>query len=179
MSWYNVFFGVWLVPQVSLQDVPHVSIQDSSPGLWWPGFSTRCRSCVWRHMFRKKAKPASVVNLQNGVLCWYLHRERKGSRYKFAFDFKMWLHCQPLHPLIKIIVIPPAKIRLKPPKCLKTLDTIGNCQRPVFSLCVYQHVHKGTILWKFERDWSSELRGNYERKNPPLSHKMCAWFLDL
>ena len=25
---------------------------------------------------------------------------------------------------------------------LKTLDTIGNCQRPVFSLGVSQHVHK-------------------------------------
>ena len=27
---------------------------------------------------------------------------------------------------------------------LKTLDTIGNCQRPVFSLCVSQHMHKMT-----------------------------------
>ena len=26
--------------------------------------------------------------------------------------------------------------------CLKTLDTIGNCQRPVFSLRVSQHMHK-------------------------------------
>ena len=29
---------------------------------------------------------------------------------------------------------------------LKTLDTIGNCHRPVFSLGVYQHMHKITNL---------------------------------
>ena len=29
---------------------------------------------------------------------------------------------------------------------LKTVDTIGNCQRPVFSLGVYQHMHKITNL---------------------------------
>ena len=38
-------------------------------------------------------------------------------------------------------------------------------QRPVFSLGVSQHMHKITNLWKFELDWSSELRDNYERKN--------------
>ena len=32
---------------------------------------------------------------------------------------------------------------------LKTLDTIGNCQRPVFSLSVSQHMHKITNLGKF------------------------------
>ena len=33
---------------------------------------------------------------------------------------------------------------------LKTLDTIGNCQRPVFPLGVSQHyMHKITNLWKF------------------------------
>ena len=31
-------------------------------------------------------------------------------------------------------------------QALKTLDTIGNCQRPVFSLAVSQHVHKITNL---------------------------------
>ena len=30
----------------------------------------------------------------------------------------------------------------------KTLDTIGNCQRPVFPLAVSQHTHKITNLWK-------------------------------
>ena len=35
-------------------------------------------------------------------------------------------------------------------KWLKALDTFGNnCQRPVFSLCVSQHMHKITNLWKF------------------------------
>ena len=31
---------------------------------------------------------------------------------------------------------------------LKTLDTIGNCRRPVFSLGASQHMHKVTNLYK-------------------------------
>ena len=31
-------------------------------------------------------------------------------------------------------------------RSLKALDTIGNCQRPVFSLGVFQHMHKITYL---------------------------------
>ena len=60
---------------------------------------------------------------------------------------------------------------------LKTLDTIGNCQRPVFSLGVSQHtcMHKITNLWKFELDWSSELQDNYERKKHPCHTKLCAF----
>ena len=52
---------------------------------------------------------------------------------------------------------------------LKTLDTIGNCQRPVFSLGVSQHLHKTTNLCKFELDLSSKLRNNNER------WKLCAF----
>ena len=48
---------------------------------------------------------------------------------------------------------------------LKTLDTIGNCQRPVFSRGVSQHIHKITNLWKFELGWSSKLRDNNGRKD--------------
>ena len=47
---------------------------------------------------------------------------------------------------------------------LKTLDIIDKCQRPHFSLCVTQHMHKITNVWKFELDWLSKLRDNYERK---------------
>ena len=54
---------------------------------------------------------------------------------------------------------------------LKTLDTIGNCQRPVFSLCVSQHMHKIINLWKFELNWSWKLPDNNERKTP-LSHEV-------
>ena len=49
------------------------------------------------------------------------------------------------------------------PVWLKTLDNIGNCQRPVFLLGVSQHMHKITNLWKFELNWSSKLRDNNER----------------
>ena len=47
----------------------------------------------------------------------------------------------------------------------KTLDTIGYCQRPVFSLAVSQHMHKITNLWKFELNWSLKLQDNNGRKN--------------
>ena len=60
-----------------------------------------------------------------------------------------------------------------------TMDTIGNCQRPVFPLGVSQHMHKITKLWKFELDWSSELRDNNERKKPALLHQVvCFQMLD-
>ena len=58
---------------------------------------------------------------------------------------------------------------------LKAVDTIGNCQNPVFSFGVSQHVHKITNLWKFELDWSSKLRDNYERKKHPCHTKLCAF----
>ena len=39
---------------------------------------------------------------------------------------------------------------------LKAVATFGNCQRPVFSLAVSQHMHKITNLWKFELNRSSK-----------------------
>ena len=61
------------------------------------------------------------------------------------------------------------------PVSLKTLDTIGNCQRLVFSLGVSQHMHKITNLWKFELNRSSKLRDNNERKKHPCHTKLCAF----
>ena len=64
-------------------------------------------------------------------------------------------------------------------QCLKTVDTIGNCQRLVFSLCVSKHMHKITNLWKFELNWSSKLRDMNEIKKTPLSHEVvCFHMLD-
>ena len=63
---------------------------------------------------------------------------------------------------------------------LTALDTTGNCQRPVFSLGVSQHMHKITNLWKFELNWSSKLRDKNERKKTHLVTQSCvlsdAWF---
>ena len=56
---------------------------------------------------------------------------------------------------------------------LKTLDTVGNCQRPVFSHGVSQHMHKITNLWKFELNWSLKLLDNYERKNTLVTRNTC------
>ena len=65
---------------------------------------------------------------------------------------------------------------------LKTLDTIGNCRRPVFSLGVSQHMYKITNLWKFELNWSSKLRDIKARKNTlvaPWSHEfVCFQMVD-
>ena len=50
---------------------------------------------------------------------------------------------------------------------LKTLETFGNCQRPVFSLGVSQHTCMPQIinLSKFELNWPSKLWDNNGRKN--------------
>ena len=62
---------------------------------------------------------------------------------------------------------------------LKRMDTIGNCQRPVFSLGVAQHMHKQTNLWKFELNWLRSCEIIMEEKTP-LSHKgVCFQMLDL
>ena len=66
--------------------------------------------------------------------------------------------------------------------CLKTMDTIGNCQRLVFTVGVSQHMHKITNLWKFELNQSSNLRDNNEKKKNLLSRSCAlsdAWFRDL
>ena len=65
---------------------------------------------------------------------------------------------------------------------LQTLNshhTIGNCQRPVFSLAVYHHMHKITDQWiLFLLNRSSKLRENNER-NTNLSHVVvCFLMLD-
>ena len=65
---------------------------------------------------------------------------------------------------------------------IKTVDTIGNCQRLAFNVGVSQHMHKITNLWKFELKRSSKLRDNYERKNT-LGTRSCvlsdSWFRNL
>ena len=50
------------------------------------------------------------------------------------------------------------------PVPLKAVDTIGNCQRLAFTVCVPQYMHKITNLWKFELNRSSKLRNNSARK---------------
>ena len=65
---------------------------------------------------------------------------------------------------------------------LKAVDTIGNCQRPVWSLGVSQSMHKITNLWKFEPNPSSKLRDDNERKNTLVTGScvlLDAWFRDL
>ena len=58
---------------------------------------------------------------------------------------------------------------------LKTLDTISNCQRPVFSLAVSHRMHEITNLWQFELNRSSKLRYNNNRNKYPYHTKLCAF----
>ena len=60
--------------------------------------------------------------------------------------------------------------------CLKTVETIGNCQRLVFTVGVSQHMHKITNRCKFELNRSSKLRDNNERKNTLRHTNLCAFW---
>ena len=65
---------------------------------------------------------------------------------------------------------------------VKTLDTIGNCQRSVFSLGVSQHMHTITTLWELELKRFSKWRDENGRKNTfvtPSCVLSDAWFRDL
>ena len=56
---------------------------------------------------------------------------------------------------------------------LKAVDTIGNCQRPVFTLGVSQHMHKHTC-----ENFSLICRRSCEiimKEKTPLSHKLCTF----
>ena len=65
---------------------------------------------------------------------------------------------------------------------LKTLDTIGNCQRLVFTLtwCISTRcMHEITNLWKFELNRSTKLQYYNERKNTLVTRSCAlsdAWF---
>ena len=58
----------------------------------------------------------------------------------------------------------------------KTLDTIGNCQRPVFSLGVSQHMHKITNLWKFELNRSCFQMVDFETSNSKSKVSKSNWW---
>ena len=64
---------------------------------------------------------------------------------------------------------------LSPLCSLKAMHTFGNCQRPVFSLGVSQHMHQISNLCKFELNWSSKLRESEERKKHPCWMNLCAF----
>ena len=89
----------------------------------------------------------------------------------------IWLLCPFCQNLVAVRVLfyitwePQMEAVLNGSPNLKTRDTIGNSQRLVFSLGVSQHMHKITKLWKFELNWSSELRGINERKNTLVTRR--------
>ena len=66
---------------------------------------------------------------------------------------------------------------------LKTLDTIGNCQRTVFSLGVSQHMHKITNLYKFVNSIGRRSCEIIMKERNTLVTRSCvlsvAWFRDL
>ena len=62
---------------------------------------------------------------------------------------------------------------------LKTLDTIGNCQRRVFSLGVSQHRHKTKPVTIGAQLVVEVAREYWKKKHPALSHEVvCFQILD-
>ena len=57
----------------------------------------------------------------------------------------------------------------------QSVPTFGNCQSPVFSLGVSQHMHKITNLWKFGLNWSLKLQEDNERKKQLCCTNLCAF----
>ena len=89
-------------------------------------------------------------------------------------------HLQPIHPYSGRLIAVLTQIQIQKYCLFKDLDTIGNCQRPVSSLGVPQHMHK-INLWKIDLNWSSKLRDNNGRKNTLVTQSCVlsdAWFGD-
>ena len=129
--------------------------------------------------FRLEAFPPRQVKahtfVQKGYFCFFHYFLFASLINNWAQTFAGWLfllHLVGIHQgrITGLWLIP--KIYTLP---LKAVDTNGNCQNPVFSLCVSQHVHEITNLWKFELDWLSELRDNYERKKHHCHTKLCTF----
>ena len=130
---------------------------------------------IWRACIRL------VVTLK--INCNTIFGYRIYSRFRYSikyfdretFHFVVKCLCQKisivLHQQLRsgISEISHMLVWLYTTKWLKKMDTIGNCQRPVFSLRVSQHMHNITHLWKFELNWSSRLRENNKRQNTLVS----------
>ena len=93
----------------------------------------------------------SLYNSQTKKQCWVLFLQNQ--------CFKQHAHCcNILCTTINLVISSPKWL-------VKTLDTFGNCHRPVFSIGVSQLKRKLTNLWKFGLHWSSKLPEIKERKN--------------
>ena len=102
------------------------------------------------------------------IVLWRFCPHLKNSWERYNCLFILPFSC------IKIIYV-------KWPAILKTLDTIGNRQRPVFSLSVPQHMHK-INLWKFELNSRQSCEITKKEKNTLATHSCVlssAWFRDL
>ena len=67
-------------------------------------------------------------------------------------------------------------------RCLKTVDTIGNCQRLVFTVGVSQHMHKIINLWKLSSIGRRSCEIIMKEKNTLVTRNCVlsdAWFRDL
>jgi hypothetical protein len=62
---------------------------------------------------------------------------------------------------------------------LTAMDTFGNCQRPIFSLGVSQHIHKNNKPVKIWTQLVINVAKEKLKKNTPLSHKLCFQMLEL
>ena len=125
---------------------------------------------------------------------WIIYSSRKCQCYAVMYShccvlaYLMWtkhsinmVACRSMHIAMPatITMISPVSKQTYKQQYLKTVDTIGNCQWPVFSLGVSKRVHKITNLWKFELNWWSKSWDNNERKNTLVTQicvQLDGWF---
>ena len=111
----------------------------------------------------------------------------EGSTHRDLLENALVTLCrmEPPAPLMCLSQLPAIPLEVFHIQCIRRVsllmivDTISNCQRPVFSLGVSEHKHKITNLWKFELNRSSKLRDKNEIKNTPVTRNCVlsyAWF---
>ena len=130
----------------------------------------------FKNLFRNR-QPLLTIHLTSGFVKWYSLRTYilTPSPYNqfHHFGSQCVMFYWPCEGPLKHICITSGGIFIHIQNMnfvlLKTVDTIDNCQRSVFSFSVSQHMHKITNLWKFELNRSLKVRDNNERKTP-LSH---------
>ena len=103
--------------------------------------------------------------------------------YSFRHDYhdkKINLHCDTWQTWVSRLECVKSKRVVLAAVC--EVITLVNCQSLAFKVGVSQHMHKIRNLWKFELNWSSNLRDNNERKNTIVTRscvRLDGWFRDL
>ena len=152
----------------SLSSLPVLYIKShrALPVAEWPNVKTVAERCGnYRLLHRSNVR--NLKTIEGSRLCAHRQQVKWLQNVFSSSDFPKSLHSTQTKSCIKhkeFLAIAMAMqtlqcivksawttsvCRQKPTFFLEALDTFGNCQRPVFSLGVSQHMHKITNQWKF------------------------------